>query len=133
MAVATAAPSIPDPCKLVTAAEVEQTVGSLKAAPKAGDMASGDVSCRYLPVKGPAWISLSLQEGELAYWKQRNGGPHPVSLPELGRDAFANADSEGSAELYVKKGNLTLRVSLPKGPQAIDTAKALARKALARP
>ncbi len=118
---------------MVTAAELEQITGSLKGAPKAGDIASGDVSCKYAPVKGPAWISISLHEGDLTYWRQRNGGPQPVALPELGRDAFVNPDSEGSADLYARKGNLTLRVSMPKGPQAVDTAKAIAKKALARP
>lgn len=131
--VATAAPAIPDPCKLVTATEIEQIAGSLKRGPKAGDVASGDVSCTYAPAKGPAWISISLHEGDLAYWRRRNGGPHPVALPEFGQDAFVNPDAEGSADLYAKKGGLTLRVSMPKGPQAVDTAKAIARKALSRP
>ncbi len=130
---AIAAPSVPDPCKLVTAAEVEQIAGSLKGAPKAGDVASGDISCRFVPVKGPAWINISLHEGDLTYWRKRNGGTHPVALPELGQGAFVNADSDGLADLYVRRGDLTMRVTMPKGPQAIDTAKAIAKRALARP
>lgn len=129
---AKADPAIPDPCKLVTAAEMQQLVGPLKGAPKQGDIASGDVSCEYTPASGPAWIEVRLQEGELSYWRRRNGGPDPMSLPELGKDAFANPDFEGSADLYAKKGNLVLRISLPKGPKAVDTAKAIAKKALVR-
>ena len=129
---ATADPAIPHPCRLVTAAEMQQLVGPLKGAPKQGDIASGDVSCAYTPASGPAWIEVRLQEGELSYWRTRNGGPDAVSLPDFGKDAFVNPDSEGSADLYAKKGDLVLRVSLPKGPKAVDTAKAIARKALVR-
>jgi|GEM_PF-1479383 len=127
-----AAPAIPDPCKLITQAELEQIAGPLKGAPKAGDIASGDVSCEYKPVKTPSWISIRLHDGELNYWKSRNGGKNPVSLPEFGKDAFVNPDFEGSADLYAKKGNFILRVSMPKGPSAVDMVKAIAKKALPR-
>jgi hypothetical protein len=129
--VGVAAPAVPDPCKLVTAMEVERIAGPLKGAPKPGDIASGDVSCEYKPAK-TAWISVRLQEGELSYWKTRNGGKNPLPLPELGKDAFVNPDFEGSADLYAKKGNLVLRVSAPKGPMAVDLIKAIAMKALSR-
>ena len=126
-----AAPAVPDPCKLVTAAEVERIAGPLKGVPKPGDIASGDVSCEYKPAK-TAWINVRLQEGELSYWKSRNGGKNPLPLPEFGKDAFVNPDSEGSADLFAKKGNLVLRVSAPKGPMAVDMIKAIALKALPR-
>ncbi len=126
-----AAPAIPDPCKLITAVEVEQIAGPLKGAPKPGDIAFGDVSCEYKPAK-TAWISVRLHDGELNYWKTRNGGKNPVALPEFGKDAFVNPDFEGSADLYAKKGSLVLRVSAPKGPMAVEMIKAIAKKALAR-
>ncbi len=127
-----AAPAIPDPCKLITVVELEQIAGPLKGAPKSGDIASGDVSCEYTFVKTPSRISIRLHDGELSYWRSRNGGKHPVSLPEFGKDAFVNPDFEGSADLYAKKGSLILRVSMPKGPTAVDTVKAIAKKALSR-
>lgn len=130
--VALAAPSAADPCKLVTVGELAQIVGPLKRAPKPGDIAAGDVSCEYAPVSGPEWIEIRLQEGPLSYWRSRNGGSRAVSLPELGKDAFATPDAEGSAELYVKKADLVLRVSMPRAPTAIDTLKAITRKALPR-
>jgi hypothetical protein len=125
-----AAPAIPDACKLITAAELEQVAGSLKGTPKPGG--PGEVACEYTPAKGPAWIRVSLADGELNYWRSRNGGKNPVSLPELGGGAFVNPDFEGSADLYAKKGSFILRVSLPKGPTAVDMAKAIAKKALSR-
>ena len=127
-----AAPAIPDPCKLITAAELAQIARPLKGVPKPGDIASGDVSCEYTTVKTPTWIRISLHDGELKYWKSRNGGKNPVSLPEFGNDAFVNPDFEGSADLYAKKGTLILSVSMPKGPTAVDTVKAIAKKALPR-
>ena len=126
-----AAPAIPDPCKLITVAELEQIAGPLKGVPKLGDIASGEISCGYAPAK-VRWINISLHDGELGYWRERNGGQNPVSLPEFGKGAFVNSDFEGSADLYAKKGSLILRVSMPKGPTAVDTVKAIAKKALSR-
>ncbi len=125
-----APPAIPDPCKLATTSELEQIVGPLKGAPKPGG--PGDVSCEYTPAKAPAWFRIALQDGDLKYWKTRNGGANPISVAEFGADAFVNSDSYGSAELYAKKGNFVLRVSIPKGPTSVDTIKAIARKALPR-
>jgi hypothetical protein len=130
--VARAAPATPDPCKLITATELEQIAGRLKGAPKPGDIASGEVSCAYAPVKAPTWINISLHDGDLSFWKKRNGGQNPVSLPEFGKDAFVNPDFEGSTDLYAKKAGLILRVTMPKGPAAVDMAKAIARLALPR-
>ena len=132
MLVAGGAPAIPDPCKLITAAELEQIVGPMKGAPKPGDVASGDVSCEYTFVKAKTWINISLHEGELSSWRQRNGGQNPVSLPKLGKDAFVNPDFEGSADLYATNGSLILRVSMPKGAASVDTVIAIAQKALPR-
>lgn len=129
---ATAAPAVPNPCTLVTAAEVQQIVGPLKGAPKATDPASGEVTCSYTPAKGPSFVDVSLHDGDLLAWKSRNGGKSPVALPEFGKDAFVNPDFENFADLYAKKGNLILRITMPKGPQAVESVKAIARKALAR-
>ncbi len=124
--------TVPDPCKLITVAELQAIVGALQGAPKPGDIASGDVSCEYTPVTGPRWIDVRLHDGDLVSWRRRQGGPSPVMLPEFGKDAFANPDDSGSADVFAQKGALILRVSLPKSPQAVETAKAIARKALPR-
>jgi hypothetical protein len=126
------APALPDPCALITVTELAQIVGPLKGNPKPGDVKAGDISCEYTPAKEPAWIDIRLHDGELGAWKSRNGGKNPVSLPEFGKDAFVNPDFEGSADLYVKKGTLILSVSMPKGPTAVDSVKAIAKKALSR-
>jgi len=40
-----AATGIPDPCKLITVAEMQQIVGSLKGVPEGTDPKSGEISC----------------------------------------------------------------------------------------
>ena len=127
-----ASPPLPDPCKLITAAEMKQIVGPLKGAPEATDPKSGEISCGYTPSGGPSFVDIALHDGDLAMWKKRNGGKTPMELPEFGSDAFVNPDFNGWADLYAKKGNLILRVTMPKGPQSIEAVRAIARKALAR-
>jgi hypothetical protein len=129
---ACAAPAVPDPCKLITVAEIEQILGPLKGAPEGTDPKSGEISCGYVPSKGPSFVDIALHDGDLAAWKKRNGGKNPVALPEFGNDAFVNPDSNDWADLYAKKGSVVLRVTMPKGPQSIEAVKAIARKALAR-
>lgn len=129
---ACAAPATPDPCKLVTVAEMQQIVGPLNGAPKGSDPRSGEITCSYTPAKGPSFVDVTLHDGDLAQWKKRNGGKNPVALPEFGADAFVNPDINGWADLYAKKGGLVLQVTMPKGPTSVEAVKAIARKALAR-
>ncbi len=128
---ASVAAAPPDPCTLITAAELQQIAGVVKGNPNRSGGA-GAVSCEFTLAKADAWVEISLHDGELAYWKKRNGGKAPLALPEFGSEAFVNPDFEGSADLYAKKDKLVLRVSMPKGPGSVETVKAIARKAMAR-
>jgi len=65
-----AAPAIPDPCKLVTVAEMQQIVGPLKGAPEGTDPKSGEISCGYVPSKGPSFVDIALHDGDLAALKK---------------------------------------------------------------
>ena len=122
----------PNPCSLVTVAEMQAIAGKLSGAPRSTDPASGEVTCTFEPVNGPSFIDVSLHDGDLKAWKARNGGKAPVSLPELGADAFANTVANDWVDLYAKKGALIVRVTLPTGPNALAMAKAIATKALSR-
>ena len=132
MPAASAAPAVPDPCKLVTVAEMQQIVGPLRGAPRATDPKSGEITCTYTPAQGPSFVDVSLHDGDLAAWRKQNGGKSPVPLPEFGSEAFVNPNFRDFADLYAKKGALILRVSLPTGPQSVEAVKAIARKALPR-
>lgn len=127
-----AAPPVPDPCTLVTVAEMRQIVGPLTGTPRATGPASGEISCTYEPEQGPSYIDIRLHDGELGAWKARTGGKSPVSLPELGKDSFVNPDADGYTELFASKGALILNVSLPAGPTSVAMARAIAEKALKR-
>lgn len=126
-----AAPVAPDPCSLVTAAELQPLVGALKGRPSRSG-GPGAATCEFTLAQADGWVEIGLHDGDLGHWKKRNGGKAPQAQPEFGADAFVNPDFEGSAELYAKKGTLALRVSMPKGPAAVEALKAVARKALTR-
>ena len=125
-------PGVPDPCSLLTIAELVQVAGPLEGKPRPGDFASGEISCEWTPTRSTRWINLSLSEPGLDALRRRNGGPKPVMLPEFGPGAFVNLDFEGTVDLYAQKGRLVVRVSMPIGPNALEMTKALTRKALAR-
>lgn len=124
--------AVPDPCKLVTVEEMQQIVGPLDGAPRATDPASGEITCSYTPKDGPSFIDISLHEGDLAYIRQSAAHKDAVSLPQFGKDAFVNPNSMEYTDLYAKKGDLILQVSLPMGPDAVATAESIAAKAWAR-
>ena len=80
----------------------EQIAGPLKGAPEVGRRRIGRRLLRGQAGQR-AWISVRLHDGDLVYWRKRNGGSNPVALPEFGTDAFVNADFEGSTDLYAKR------------------------------
>lgn len=123
---------IPNPCSLVTAAEMQQIVGPLSEKPQATDPASGEITCSFSPASGPRFIDVTLHEGDLAALRNTASYKNALSLPEFGKDAFVSPNFQEYADLYAKKGNLIVRVTLPMGPKSVETAKSIARKALAR-
>jgi len=127
--VANAASPLPDPCKLVTVAEMEKIVGPLAEAPRVTDEKT---TCSYTPAKGLSFVDVSLHEGDLAAMRRSDSQKNAVPLPDFGKDAFVNPNFHEYADLYAKKGNLIVRVTVPMGPTSVDTVKAIARKALAR-
>jgi hypothetical protein len=132
--IVTAADSaIPDPCTLITVAEMEKIVGPLDGAPTSPDRATGEISCGYTPKTGPSFVEIALHEGDLAFLRDSSSSKDAVSLPEFGKDAFlVPKEHELYASLYAKKGSLILVVSAPMGPDAEATVKAIAAKAFGR-
>jgi len=125
--------SIPDPCKLITLAELEEIVGKISKGPTPADPSSGEVSCEYTVAKDSSWFMIDLHEGNFDDMRKRFGGKSPASVPEVAKDAFLNEQyADFSAELFAKKGDLALRVSMPKGPSAAAKIKAVAKKAFPR-
>ncbi len=125
--------AIPDPCKVITVAELEEIVGKISKGPTPADPSSGEVSCEYTVAKDSSWFMINFHEGSFDDMRKRFGGKSPASVPEVAKDAFLNEQySDFSAELFAQKGDLILRVSMPKGPSAAAKIKAVAKKALGR-
>ncbi len=124
--------AIPDPCSLITVEEMQQIVGPLDGAPEASDPKSGIISCSYIPKDGPSFVEISFHEGDLAVLRKSASNKDAASLPEFGKDAFVTPNAYEYTDLYAKKGNLILQVSLPMGPDAVATVKAIAAKAFGR-
>lgn len=125
--------AIPDPCKLITLAELEEVVGKISKGPTPSDPSSGEVSCEYTVAKDSSWFMINLHEGSFDDMRKKFGGKSPASVPEVAKDAFLNQQySDFSAELFTKKGDLILRVSMPKGPSAAAKIKAVAKMILPR-
>jgi hypothetical protein len=129
---ALATPPEVDPCKLVTTTEVDQVISKLKGAPKFDK--EGDA----------AWCSYEFANGKDAFevWvfpadgieRGRKQAKKPVAVKGLGDDAFLNRGMHGLdyVDLFIKKGAVTVKLSLKESAGDEDKVKALAQKSLAR-
>ncbi len=124
-----AAPAV-DPCKLVTAADVEAIVGRLKGLPKS-DVSEGARVCSF---------AFTDRANELEIWvypaagleRARAAYKDLTVVTDVGAEAFLRRNPTIDwIELYAKKGGVTLQVAMPRGAGDADKVKALARKALA--
>ena len=119
----------PDPCTLVTTAELEQILGRLQDGPKAADN-PGEISCSYGVATDSSTLDIMLHQGDFAALKKSFAGK-TTPVREFGKEAFM-ASQDFSAEVFVRKGNFVLRVALSKSPNAMEKVKEITRKALAR-
>ena len=124
------APAI-DPCTLLSQADVEQVIGPLQGPPTSSGAARAR-RCQY---------AFAHEQDALAVWVfpasglQRARKLHKdlVPVPGLGSDAFMRRDQAlQSLELFVKKGNVTLEVTMQEAPGDEEKVQTLARKALTR-
>ncbi len=132
---APAAPVItapPDPCALVTVAEVETVIGRLKGAPKRAAEGSA------------AWCDSQFANGTDAVevWvfpadgieRGRKQSKKPIPVKGLGDDAFLERGMHGLAyiNLFIKKGNTTIQLSLQESPGDEAKIRSLGGKAVGR-
>lgn len=131
----TAQASLPDPCTLLTAAEVNAVVGmtSLPGRPYLGSkdvcLFSPDTTSIDLPM-----VNLMVEQ-PFMFQGQKNMGPHPVS--GLGDEAYWTG-GDYYAKLEVRKGSRAFSVTVTTGKKATKAQQleqmeeALAHKVLAR-
>lgn len=129
---AEAAPTAVDPCTVVTTAEVEQVIGKVKGTPKADKEGAA------------AWCNYEFANGKDAFevWvfpadgidRGRKQAKKPVTMKGLGDDAFMNRGMHGLdyVDLFIKKGGVTVKLSLHETAGDEQKLKQLAQKALGR-
>ncbi len=119
-----------DPCGLVTKAEVEQVMGTLKEDPKVGTgLNPGEVTCDFTNDKG-SWSKIRVYRMSSDSWEfQKNMLPNPpTKLSGIGDEALSTKRGT-TTEVYVRKGETVLEVDSSGG---IDFAKPIAEKAFTR-
>lgn len=122
----------PDPCSLLTTAEVEQVVGKLKG-PPTSDKEGAASWCNYEFANGKDAMEVWVFPSE-AIGRGRTISKNPVTVKGLGDEAFMDRGMHGLTyvNLYVKKGGTTINVSIQETAGDEEKVKALAQKALRR-
>ncbi len=122
----------PDPCSLLTTAEVEQVVGKLKSVPSSETLGHG-VRCGY---------DFANEQNEFEIWTSEaswsnalhKDAKQPVMVSGLGDEAFMDrgkVDPE-SVDLYIRKGATLIVLMTRKSPGDEEKLKTLGKKAVGR-
>lgn len=127
-----AAPPRADPCSLLTTAEVEQAIGSLKSKPT-GDREGDAAWCNYEFANGKDLMEVWVFPGD-AINRGRKVSKNPVPMKGLGDDAFMDRGMHGInyVNLFIKKGDTTVKLSIRETAGDGEKLKALAQKAVRR-
>jgi hypothetical protein len=129
---AVAAPPNIDPCTLLTPAEVEHVIGRLQGKPKA-DKEGQAAWCNYEFVNGKDAMEVWVFPAE-GIDRGRKQAKRPVAVKGLGDEAFMDRGMHGLdyVDLFIKKGTVTVRLSLKETAGDEDKLKALGQKAVGR-
>jgi hypothetical protein len=122
----------PEPCSVLTTAEVEQVIGELKGAPKA-DKEGAASWCNYGLANGKDAMEVWVLPPD-AIERARKKAKKPVAVKGLGDDAMMDRGAFGLdyVDLYIKKGGTTVKLSLKETAGDEDKLKALGQKAVGR-
>ena len=131
-AVAIGAPPAVDPCTLLTKAEVEQIVGKVNREPKSET--EGDARwCQYPFANDKDVLEVWVFPAD-GIERARRSAKNSTALKGIGQEAFFVCKLHGIdyLDLFMKKANITVKISMKETPGDEDKVKALAHKALAR-
>ncbi|MDF0644442.1 MAG: hypothetical protein P0111_10450 [Nitrospira sp.] len=129
---AVAGSSAVDPCKVVTTAEVEQTIGKLKGTPKADK--EGDAAwCNYEFTNGKDAMEVWVFPAD-GLERAKRKAKQTVAVKGLGDEAFLTRGMFGLdyVDLYIKKGNTTVKLALKETAGDEEKLKMLGQKAVGR-
>lgn len=122
----------PAPCSLLTNAEVEQTIGKLKGAPR-HDIYSGSAQCVYELADGTNELEIWIGAAD-SLEPARKRAKQPVNVNGLGDEAILDRGriDPSTVELHIRKGKLVVLLMLSKVARDEEKLKALAQKAVIR-
>lgn len=122
----------PEPCSLLTTAEVEQVVGKLKGTPRA-EKEGATSWCDYQFANGKDAMEVWIFPVD-AIERARKKAKKPVSVKGFGDEAMMDRGAFGLdyLDLYIKKGSTTVKLSIKETAGDEDKVKALAQKAVGR-
>ena len=122
----------PAPCLLLTAAEVEQVVGKLMGTPKA-DQEGSAAWCNYEFANGKDAMEVWVFPAD-GIERGRNNSKKPTAVKGLGEDAFIERGMHGLeyVNLFIKKGETTIQLSLKETAGDEEKLKTLGKKAVGR-
>ena len=127
-----AAPPTIDPCTLLTQAEIEHVIGPLQGKPQA-DTEGQAAWCNYAFANGTDALEVWVFPAE-GIDRGRNEAKQPIAVKGLGEEAFMERGMHGLdyVDLFIKKGTVTVRLSLKETAGDEDKLKALGQKAVGR-
>lgn len=122
----------PEPCSLLTTAEVEQVVGKLNGTPKA-DKEGAANWCDYQFANGKDAMEVWVFPAD-AIDRAKKKAKKPVAIKGLGDEALMDRGAFGLeyVDLYIKKGVTTVKIAIRETAGDEDKVKALAQKAVGR-
>ncbi|MGQ0555809.1 MAG: hypothetical protein ACT4PN_07705 [Nitrospiraceae bacterium] len=122
----------PTPCSLLTVAEVEQVVGKLMGTPKA-DQEGRAAWCNYEFANGKDGLEVWVFPAD-GIERARKEAKKPTALKGFGEDAFIERGMHGLdyVNLFIKKGETTIQLSLKETAGDEEKLKTLGKKAVGR-
>lgn len=122
----------PDPCGLVTIAEVEATISRVKGSPKS-DKEGAASWCDYQFVNGTDAFEVWVFPAD-GIERGRKKSKKPIAIKGLGDEAFMDRGMDGLdyVNLFIKKGDTTIQLSLKESPDDEAKLKTLGEKAVGR-
>lgn len=124
------APPAVDPCQVVTIAELEQVIGKVKGAPiKEGE--GGMCSYAFANGKDDFTVAVFPSTG---FEFERKRSKKPIPIKGLGDDAFLDRGMHDIeyVNLYIKKKNATVELSIKETSGDEEKLKTLGQKAVTR-
>ncbi|MGB4069199.1 MAG: hypothetical protein WBK08_14320 [Nitrospira sp.] len=132
LGIGTRSDAAPAPCSLLTDAEVEQVVGKLMRTPKA-EQEGRAAWCNYEFANGKDAMEVWVFPAD-GIERGRNKSMKPTAVKGLGEDKFIERGMHGLdyVNLFIKKGETTIQLSLKETAGDEEKLKALGKKAVGR-